>query len=538
VFKECQGLLYLFVAQAAFVELSEVTFEHLHNLSLDWHLQKKLGQTIRSMDRGIGACDSLMRYLFLNLIPATGEMLIVVIIFASYFDYFPLAVAVFAFVFVYALLTILLTLWRKKFRNRVVKRDNEWHDICTDSLINFETVKYFTAEDFEIKRFVKSVEQYQMGSVSVKASLSTLNISQQVLVQACLATCLSLAVISIKNRIDCCISVGCDKGNSECCSTSQVCSGLEIGDFVAVLTYTLNLFAPLSYLGSIYSSIVMSLVDLANLSELLVENPDVVDAPDAMEVPLTNTDGTDAVVEFDDVRFHYPTQPDTKGLKGLSFKLRKGQTTAVVGPTGEGKTTVSRLLFRFYDVLGGSIKINGVDSRLIKQQSLRGAIGVVPQNTSLFNDTIKNNIKYGRQDATDAEIMQVIEDAQLKTFIDSIPAGWNTMVGDRGLKLSGGERQRLAIARCLLKNPSIVVLDEATSALDTVTENSIQEALDRLGNDRTVLVIAHRLGTIRNADNIIVLNGGKVAEEGTHDELLALGGSYAEMWNMQLNSTK
>jgi len=536
VFKEGQGLLYMFVAQAAFVELSEVTFEHLHSLSLDWHLKKKLGETIRSMDRGIGACDSLMRYLFLFLVPAIAEVIVVVIIFASYFDYFPLAVAVFAFVFVYGLLTILMTLWRKKFRNKVVKSDNDWHDICTDSLVNFETVKYFTAEDFELKRFVKSIERYQTGSVNVKASLSSLNISQQILIQACLATCLSLAVVSIRNRIDCCISFGCDKGNSECCSTSQVCSGLEMGDFIAVLTYTLNLFAPLNYLGSIYNSIVMSMIDLANLSELLVENPDVVDLPNAIELPETNQDGSDVVVEFDDVIFHYPTQPDNKGLKGLSFQLKKGQTTAIVGPTGEGKTTVSRLLFRFYDVLGGSVKINGVDSRRLKQKSLRGAIGVVPQNNSLFNDTLKTNIKYGRQDATDEEIMQAIEDAQLKPFIDSLPEGWDTMVGDRGLKLSGGEQQRAAIARCLLKNPSIVVLDEATSALDTLTENSIQQALDRLGNDRTVLVIAHRLGTIKRADNIIVLGDGKVAESGTHDELLALGGKYAEMWNMQLHS--
>lgn len=535
-FKEGQGLLYLFVAQSAFVELSEVTFSHLHRLSLDWHLQKKLGETIRSMDRGIGACDSLMRNVFLFLLPAIAEMILVVIIFASYFDYLPLAVAVFAFVYVYGLLTIILTLWRKKFRKQVTKSDNAYHDICTDSLMNFETVKYFTAEEFEIKRFVKSIERYQLGTVNVRASLSSLNLSQQVLLQACLATCLSLAVVSIRNRINCCVSFGCDEGNSDCCSQSNVCTGLEMGDFIAVLTYTLNIFAPLNYLGSIYNSLVMSMIDLANLSELLVENPDVTDAPDAKEVPTSNDDvnDTDTVVEFEDVRFHYPTQPDTRGLKGLSFKMKRGTVTAVVGPTGEGKTTVSRLLFRFYDVLGGAVKINGVDIRSLKQESLRSSIGVVPQNTSLFNDSIKNNIKYGKQDATDEEVMQVIEDAQLKTFIGSLTKGWDTTVGDRGLKLSGGEQQRTSIARCLLKNPPIVVLDEATSALDTVTENSIQEALDRLGNDRTVLVIAHRLGTIKNADNIIVLGGGAVAEEGTHDDLLARGGKYAELWNMQL----
>jgi ATP-binding cassette subfamily B protein len=283
----------------------------------------------------------------------------------------------------------------------------------------------------------------------------------------------------------------------------------------------------------------MALIDLANLSELLTESPDVCDAPDAMDLPTPSEIDSDTVVEFDNVKFHYPTQPDTKGLKGLSFKMKRGTVTAVVGPTGEGKTTVSRLLFRFYDVIGGAVKVNGVDVRSLKQKSLRGAIGVVPQNTSLFNDTLKNNIKYGKQDATDDEVMQVIEDAQLKDFVDSLPEGWDTMVGDRGLKLSGGEKQRTAIARCLLKNPSIVVLDEATSALDTVTENSVQDALDRLGSDRTVLVIAHRLGTIREADNIIVLGDGVVAEQGTHDELMEReGGKYAEMWNMQLHSAR
>ena len=334
------------------------------------------------------------------------------------------------------------------------------------------------------------------------------------------------------------MSSGCESSNSDCCSNSTVCTGLEVGDFVTVLTYVLTLFMPLNYLGMIYGMIVTSLVDLANLSEILAEKPDIVDIPNALDLPAKNADDPDTVVEFDNVTFHYPTQPDTKGLKGLSFTMKKGTVTAIVGPTGEGKTTVSRLLFRFYDVVGGAVKINGIDVRAMKQLSLRGAIGVVPQNTSLFNDTLKNNIKYGRQDATDEEILQVFKDAQLQAFIDSLPEGWDTMVGDRGLKLSGGEKQRTAIARCLLKNPSIVVLDEATSALDTLTENSVQDALDRLGSDRTVLVIAHRLGTIRNADNIIVLGDGKVAEQGTHDELLEKGGKYAEMWNLQLHSTR
>eukprot|EP00574_Skeletonema_japonicum_P004477 CAMPEP_0201719432 /NCGR_PEP_ID=MMETSP0593-20130828/4631_1 /ASSEMBLY_ACC=CAM_ASM_000672 /TAXON_ID=267983 /ORGANISM="Skeletonema japonicum, Strain CCMP2506" /LENGTH=944 /DNA_ID=CAMNT_0048209867 /DNA_START=41 /DNA_END=2875 /DNA_ORIENTATION=+ len=537
--KECQSLIYLKVGQAAFVQISELSFNHLHSLSLDWHLRKKLGEVLRSMDRGVAACDTLMRYLFLWLLPALAECVLVTIIFASYFDYFPLAVSVFFFIFAYVTWTVLVTLWRRKFRKKVTKFDNNFHDICTDSLVNFECVKYFTNEEYESRRYGESVQKYQTQDVNVKASMSFLNMTQQVMLQACLATCLSLAVISIKGRMDCCIAEGCADGNSTCCSNSTICSGLEMGDFIAVLTYTLNLFMPLNFLGTVYNAIVMALIDLANLSELLSESPDVTDAPDAMDLPSRNTDSSDTVVEFDNVKFHYPTQPDTKGLKGLSFKMKRGTVTAVVGPTGEGKTTVSRLLFRFYDVIGGAVKVNGVDVRSLKQKSLRGAIGVVPQNTSLFNDTMKNNIKYGKQDASDEEVMQVIEDAQLRDFVESLPEGMDTMVGDRGLKLSGGEKQRTAIARCLLKNPSIVVLDEATSALDTVTENSVQDALDRLGSDRTVLVIAHRLGTIREADNIIVLGDGVVAEQGTHDELMQKeGGKYAAMWNMQLHSAR
>jgi ABC-type transport system involved in Fe-S cluster assembly fused permease/ATPase subunit len=464
---------------------------------------------------------------------------LVTIIFASYFDYFPLAVAVFFFIFAYVTWTVLLTLWRRKFRKKVAKFDNNWHDICTDSLINFETVKMFTNEEYESRRFGESVEKYQTQDVNVKASMSFLNVTQQVMLQACLATCLSLAIVSIRGRMDCCIAEGCADGNSVCCSNSTICSGLEMGDFIAVLSYTLNLFMPLNFLGSVYNAIVMALIDLANLSELLSESPDVTDAHDALDLPSRNADSPDTVVEFDNVKFHYPSQPDTKGLKGLSFKMKRGTVTAVVGPTGEGKTTVSRLLFRFYDVVGGAVKVNGVDVRSLKQKSLRGAIGVVPQNTSLFNDSMKNNIKYGKQDATDEEVMKVINDAQLQNFVDSLPEGMDTPVGDRGLKLSGGEKQRTAIARCLLKNPSIVVLDEATSALDSVTENSVQDALDRLGSDRTVLVIAHRLGTIREADNIIVLGDGVVAEQGTHDELMQKeGGKYAAMWNMQLHSAR
>eukprot|EP00562_Extubocellulus_spinifer_P028869 CAMPEP_0178642790 /NCGR_PEP_ID=MMETSP0698-20121128/17362_1 /TAXON_ID=265572 /ORGANISM="Extubocellulus spinifer, Strain CCMP396" /LENGTH=934 /DNA_ID=CAMNT_0020283569 /DNA_START=162 /DNA_END=2967 /DNA_ORIENTATION=+ len=538
-FKESQSLVYLKVAQAAFVQLSEVAFRHLHSLSLDWHLKKKLGEVLRSMDRGIAACDTLMKFMFLWLIPAIAECLLVVVIFATYFDYFPLAVSVFFFVFVYMVWTVLVTLWRKKFRKQVTKSDNDFHDICADSLINFETVKYFTGEAYEMRRFSRAVETYQSGSVNVAASLSFLNISQNFLLQCCLATSLTLAAYAIRGRADCCVAQGCEDGNSLCCAdiSYDQCPGMEVGDFVTVLTYTLQLFMPLNFLGSVYNAIVMAFIDLANLSELLAENPDVSDASDATPLPATNEEEPDIAVEFDDVIFHYPSQSDSQGLKGVSFKLKRGTTTAVVGSTGAGKTTVSRLLFRFYDCLGGAVKVNGRDVRTITQRSLREAIGVVPQATTMFNDTLKANIAYGRRDATDEEIEKAAEDAQLSDFVKQLPDGWETMVGDRGLKLSGGEKQRAAIARCLLKDPQFIILDEATSALDTVTENSIQEALNLLGSDRTCLVIAHRLGTIRHADKILVLNDGLVAEEGTHEELLAKGGQYANMWNMQLHST-
>ncbi|GKY98916.1 hypothetical protein MPSEU_000847400 [Mayamaea pseudoterrestris] len=539
--KEGQSLVYLKVAQAAFVQLSEASFEHLHSLSLDFHIRKKLGETLRSMDRGIAACDTLMKYLFLWLVPAAVECVVVCIIFATYFQYMPLAIAVFYFVFVYIVWTILVTLWRKRFRKALVQSDNRYHDIFTDSIVNYETVKYFTAERFERDRFSDAVKHYQAGSTNVQASLSFLNISQQALLKCCLATALALSVLGIRKRSLCCTeTMGCDAMISDCCAnvSTAECPGMRVGDFVAVLTYTLNLFAPLNFLGSVYNAVVMAFVDLGNMSELLAENPDVIDAPDAMELPLSNTANPDIAVEFDNVRFHYPSQPSNQGLKGLSFVMKRGTTTAVVGSTGAGKTTISRLLFRFYDVIGGAVKVNGVDVRCVTQKSLRDAIGVVPQAAALFNDTIRFNLAYGRRNATQQELEQAADDAQILKFIESLDDGWDSMVGDRGLKLSGGEAQRAAIARCLLKNPPFVLLDEATSSLDNITERSVQDALDRLGQDRTVLVIAHRLGTIRNADNIVVVKDGVVAEQGTHDELLKCKGIYAEMWNMQLHSSK
>lgn len=334
-FKEGQSLIYLKVAQAAFVQLSETAFVHLHSLSLDWHLRKKLGEVIRSMDRGIAACDTLMKYLFLWLVPALVECMVVCIIFATYFQYLPMAVAVFYFVWMYIVWTIVLTLWRKKFRKAVVKSDNEWHDRCTDSLLNFETVKFFTAEEYERQRFGASVREYQEGSVHVQASLSFLNISQRFLLQICLAVALSMAAMGIKKRVDCCIDHGCDSGVSECCQAidTETCPGMQVGDFVAVLSYVMQLFQPLNFLGSVYNAIVMAMIDLTNLSQLLAESPDVEDAPDSLPLPKTNQYDPDIAVEFDNVNFHYPTQSESKGLKGVSFKMKRGTTTAIVGPS-------------------------------------------------------------------------------------------------------------------------------------------------------------------------------------------------------------
>jgi ABC-type multidrug transport system fused ATPase/permease subunit len=360
--KECQSLVYLEVAQAAFVQLSETAFGHLHRLSLDWHLKKKLGEVIRSMDRGIAACDTLMKYLFLWLAPALIECVVVCGIFATYFQYLPLAVTVFYFVLLYVVWTIVLTIWRKKYRKALTKHDNEWHDLFTDSMINFETVKFFTAEQYEQERFKQAVMQYQAGTVDVQASLSFLNISQQVILKMCLAASLTLSAIAIQQRLDCCTNVGhCEVAISDCCSQRggagyEVCSttGMQIGDFVAVLTYTLNLFAPLNFLGSVYNAVVMAVIDLTNMSELLAENPDVVDARDAVEVPtVPSGKNGDVVVEFDNVHFHYPTQPEARGLKGLSFQMKRGTTTAIVGPVSskQYRHRYTCLLFIFLNLL-------------------------------------------------------------------------------------------------------------------------------------------------------------------------------------------
>ncbi|KAJ8601710.1 hypothetical protein CTAYLR_003175 [Chrysophaeum taylorii] len=505
--KECQSLAYLRVQKYAFVDLSTDTFAHLHSLSLQWYLSKKMGEVVRVMDRGISGCDTLMKYGVLYVVPSCAEALAVCVLFFTHFDLWELSVLILGSVASYAGLTIKLTLWRKRFRSRMNASDNQWHDRLVDSLVNFETVKYFTAEEYETRRFGESIANYQQSSVSVQASLSLLNIIQQVILCGCLAGSLILTARAVS------------RGRT------------SVGAFVAINVWVVNLFSPLNFLGTVYNSLVTALVDLRNLSELLAQKPETRNDENAIPHPNLNRGGGLAV-EFRDVFFGYPKRGDMC-LNGVSFAIAPGASLGIVGPTGAGKSTIGRLIFRFFDVSGGSVSVGSIDVRKVTQKSLRTLLGVVPQDTVLFNDTIAYNVAYG---GGTGDVRDAAERANLADFIRSLPDGYETLVGERGLKLSGGEKQRVAIARLFVKNPPICLFDEATSALDSKTERSIQAALSDLAKARTSLTIAHRLGSIRNCDNILVLKGGGVLEYGTHPTLLALDGEYAAMWRAQVET--
>lgn len=388
------------------------------------------------------------------------------------------------------------------------KQDNDAHDKAIDSLNNFATVKYFTNESFELERYRGAMEKYQTANVKTQGSLNILNSLQSLIFSSTTAGCLIVSAQAI------------------------LAGEMDQSDFVTVLVYLNQLFAPLGFLGSIFNIIVQAFVDMENLSQLLAQNPDVADVPNATTLVLKNERGP--VVEFKDVHFHYPEQPITNGLQGISFKMESGTTTAIVGHTGAGKSTLSRLLFRFYDVDSGSITIDGEPVQYVTQKSLRKMIGIVPQDTVLFNDSMMYNIKYGDITCSDEDVKEASRASQIDKFIMTLEEDFNTVVGERGLKLSGGEKQRVAIARTLLKNPPLLILDEATSSLDSSTEKQIQEELKHVCIGRTTIIIAHRLSTIVNADQILVLGKGKILERGTHSELLKLNGTYSELWTKQI----
>jgi ATP-binding cassette subfamily B protein len=489
------------VALHAVRKLALNTFEHMHRLSLRFHLERKTGGLTRVLERGRQGIESITRLTLMTFVPTVVEFALVLAVLMFEFDW-RYAAIVAGMIAVYLWFTVRATNWRIKIRRTMNESDTEANTKAIDSLLNYETVKYFGAEEREAKRYDKSMAVYEEASVKSYISLAVLNGGQAVVFTLALTICMVMAGLDI------------------------AAGSKTVGHFVMVNALMLQLFIPLNFMGMVYREIKQSLTDIERMMDVLAENPEVADRPGA--VPLKVSGGT---IRFEDVRFRY--EPERQILDGLSFEVPAGKMVAIVGPSGAGKSTVSRILLRFYDVAGGRVTIDGQDIRDVTQVSLRAALGVVPQDTVLFNDTILYNIRYGRPEATDEEVREAARMAQIDTFISALPEGYRTMVGERGLKLSGGEKQRVAIARTILKGPPILLLDEATSALDSHTEREIQDALDRIARSRTTVVIAHRLSTIVSADNILVLDGGRLVEQGTHAELLAKAGLYASLWNRQ-----
>jgi ATP-binding cassette subfamily B protein len=489
------------VAMHAVRKLAHLTFVHMHELSLRFHLTRKTGGLTRVLERGRNGIETIVRMVLLQLVPTIIELSLLMVVLLWQFDWRYVLVTMVTVV-VYMLYTYFATEWRIGIRRRMNESDSEANTKAIDSLLNYETVKYFGAEQREAARYDRSMERYEQASVMTYTSLAVLNAGQAVIFTIGLTGTMLLCGLGVRNGTN------------------------TVGDFVMINAMMIQLYQPLNFMGMVYREIKQAVVDIEKMFDVLSKNPEVKDRPGAK--PLVVTTGT---VTFDDVRFAY--DPERPILKGLSFEVPAGKTVAIVGPSGAGKSTISRLLFRLYDISGGRILIDGQDIRQVTQTSLRAAIGMVPQDTVLFNDTIRYNIRYGRWDATDAEVEEAARTAQIDTFIQSSPKGYETEVGERGLKLSGGEKQRVAIARTVLKAPPILVLDEATSALDSHTEQEIQDALERVSRNRTSLVIAHRLSTIVGADEIIVVDQGRIVERGRHGQLLAANGLYASMWNRQ-----
>jgi ABC-type transport system involved in Fe-S cluster assembly fused permease/ATPase subunit len=500
IFSEAKQYLFAKVAQRAVRGAALHAFRYLHRLSLQFHMDRQTGGMTRAIDRGAKGIEFLLTIAFFEVLPLFVEVAFVSIIMWHLFGGF-YAGATFATVAAYVYFTVRVTEWRIKFRREMNTADETAATRAVDSLLNYETVKYFNAEDVEAARYDKAMADYEVMAVRSRTSLSVVNIGQGTIIAFGLMAVMAMAGADIQ------------KGN------------LTVGDFVAVNTYLLQLYLPLNFLGWVYRELRQALVDMERMFGLLDERPDIADKPDAK--PLVINGGE---LVFDNVHFAYGERPI---LKGISFTVQPGKRVAIVGPSGSGKTTISRLLFRFYDPVAGAVRLDGQDVRDVTQASVRAAIGVVPQDTVMFNSTIGYNIGYGRDGASPDEIAAAAKLASIDGFIANLPDGYDTMVGERGLKLSGGEKQRVAIARAILKKPSIFLFDEATSALDSRTEKEIQRALDTVSKSQTTLVIAHRLSTIVSADEIIVLSDGVIVERGSHRHLLSQKGLYAQMWDRQ-----
>lgn len=503
---QLRDALFASVGQHAVRQLAYKTFVHMHQLSLRFHLERRTGGLSRIIERGTKGIETIVRFTILNSVPTLIEFLLTAVIFWWGYGFTYLLVTAVT-VWLYIWFTVRASDWRIAIRRSMNDSDTDANTKAIDSLLNFETVKYFGNEEMEAKRFDKSMERYERAATQVWTSLGWLNFGQALIFGAGTAVMMTISALAVQ------------RGEQ------------TIGDFVFINAMLIQLAIPLNFIGFVYREIRQGLTDIEHMFDLLDVRAEVVDRPNAKELKIEQ-----GAIAFKNVQFAYdPARPI---LKGISFEVPAGKTVAVVGPSGAGKSTLSRLLYRFYDVQEGSITIDGQDVRDVTQKSLRSVIGMVPQDTVLFNDTIAYNIRYGRVTASDAEVEAAAEAAQIADFIRDLPEGFRAMVGERGLKLSGGEKQRVAIARTILKAPPILILDEATSALDTKTEQEIQAALDIVSRNRTTLVIAHRLSTVINADEIIVLKDGVIAERGTHGELIDRGGLYASMWSRQREATQ
>ncbi len=500
-FGELRDAVFAKVAQRAIRTSALGVFEHLHALSLRFHLDRQMGGLTRAIERGVKGIEFLLSFMLFNILPTFLEIFMVSGILWVLYDFW-FALITFVTIVIYIAFTLIVTEWRMKFRREMNQRDDEANTKAIDSLINYETVKYFNNEEHESRRYDHALRGYEVAAVKSQESLSKLNIGQGAIIAVGLVLNMLLAANGVKD------------------------GSMTIGDFVLVNTYLLQLYMPLNFLGFVYRQIKQSLTDMERMFSLLDVEKEVEDKKDAPDLVCDQ-----ASIRFEDVKFSY--NPDRQILKGVSFDVPAGKTVAVVGPSGAGKSTLTRLMFRFYDVSSGRITIDGQDIRDVSQTSLRRSIGIVPQDTVLFNDTIAYNIAYGRPGASDAEITNAAKLASIDRFIAALPEGSKAMVGERGLKLSGGEKQRVSIARMLLKRPKVMIFDEATSALDTRTEKDIQQALRDVSRGHTTLMIAHRLSTVIDADEIIVLRDGQVAERGRHQDLLTQDGLYAEMWAQQ-----